>query len=425
MTWSYASPTGDALNGPPPFMRLIRIQVFDPCGVVLQDSLGLEPTTMSRTLNPPVSMSRIAEIRFQLVDGQGDLVTVHYGGATPGNCRMFEFTAPSYSAPENVSPAHVTVSRVGDLTAGPLTVDFHTSDGTAHAPVDYLDASHRLTFNPGVTTQAVSVPIVNGPTLHDAPTSVLMSLQNPSAGTSVGALGTAILDINDQGPRVRFSAGSYNVSEASATATITVQRTGAATPVVSVNYATSDGTAVAPDDYEATAGVLTFLAGQTSKTFTVPIGNDLRAEGNQTVNLTLTNPIGALLGAPATAVLTITDNDTGGTVTFSAATYSVAADDLVTIGVTRTGGTGGGVTVHYATSDPGGRAGATVGADYDAASGHLTFGRNETTKTFTVQTHGVTVNKAVTLTLYNLSPGASLRNPNTATLWIIAVPSGD
>ena len=149
MTWSYAGPTGNALNGLPSFMRLIRVQVFDPCGVVLHDSLGLEPTTTSRTLNPPVPMSRIAEIRFQLVDDQGNIVTVHYGDAVPGNCKMFEFTAPSYSVAENSTPAHVTVSRVGDLTAGPVTVDFHTSDGTAHAPVDYLDASQTLTFSPG------------------------------------------------------------------------------------------------------------------------------------------------------------------------------------------------------------------------------------------------------------------------------------
>ena len=267
--------------------------------------------------------------------------------------------------------------------------------------------------------------IVNDPALHAAPTTVLMSLENPSAGTSVGPLETAILNINDQGPRVRFSAAGYTVSEANATATITVQRTGATTPVVSVNYGTSDGTAVAPSDYQTTAGVLTFLAGQTSKTFTVPVVNDLLAEGNQSVNLTLTNPIGALLGTPATAVLTLTDNDTGGTVTLSAAAYSVPENGLVTISVARTGGTGGGVTVHYATSDPGGPAGATAGADYDAASGDLTFGPNETTKTITVQTHGVTSNKAVTITLSSPSVGATLGTPSVATLWIVAEPAGD
>ena len=57
-------------------------------------------------------------------------------------------------------------------------------------------------------------------------------------------------------------------------------------------------------------GTITFNAGQTSRTFTVPIINDTLDDGNRTVNLTLSNPTGgAQLGTQNTAVLTITDND--------------------------------------------------------------------------------------------------------------------
>ncbi len=128
----------------------------------------------------------------------------------------------------------------------------------------------------------------------------------------------------------------------SSQATITVQRTGATAPVVSVPYSTSNGTALAGLDYTATSGVLTFASGQTSKTFTVPIVNDTLAEGGQTVNLALGTPIGALLTTPSTATLTITDNDSGGTLVFASPTFSVAEDaGTVTITVVRTGGTGG------------------------------------------------------------------------------------
>jgi hypothetical protein len=265
----------------------------------------------------------------------------------------------------------------------------------------------------------VPVPIINNGTPEAGAKTVLLSLQTPTGGASLGALDTAVLTLNDDDPRIRFSSATYAVGEGSSTATITVQRTGATTPVVSANYTTSDGTALAGVDYQATGGVLTFGSGQTSRTFTVPVVNDLLAEGSQTVNLTLSSPIGALLAPPSTAVLTIGDDDTGGSLAFSTALSSITGGGLATITVTRTGGTGGGVSVHYTTSDPGGPSGAVAGADYQAAAGILTFGPQETTKTFSVQTQSVAGNRTVTLTLSAPSPGATLGAPSFATLWIV------
>ena len=210
------------------------------------------------------------------------------------------------------------------------------------------------------------------------------------------------------------------MSEGSSTATITVQRTGATAPVVSVPYSTSDGTALAGFDYTETAGVLTFAGGQTIKTFTVPIGNDTLVEGGQTVDLALGTPTGACWRLPNTATLTITDNEAGGAMAFAAATFSGAEDGgSVTITVVRTGGTGGGATVRYATSNGTGQA----GTDYDTTSGTLTFGVGETSKTFTVPVHdniGSPANKSVALTLANPSSGATLGVPSSATLWIVS-----
>lgn len=108
---------------------------------------------------------------------------------------------------------------------------------------------------------------------------------------------------------VQFSATNYTVSEGGVIATITVTRTGATTSTASVDYATSDGTASNKGDYSPALGTLHFNAGETSKTFTVSIIDDAYIEADETVNLTLRNPVGVSLGSPATATLTILDND--------------------------------------------------------------------------------------------------------------------
>jgi hypothetical protein len=110
---------------------------------------------------------------------------------------------------------------------------------------------------------------------------------------------------------LQFSSPTYSVNETDPTATITVTRSGGASGMVTVHYATSNGTATAGPDYAATSGTLTWANGVSApQTFTIPISDDGLPEGNETVHLTLSAPTGgATLGAQATAALTIIDND--------------------------------------------------------------------------------------------------------------------
>ena len=62
---------------------------------------------------------------------------------------------------------------------------------------------------------------------------------------------------------------------------------------VTVDYATSDGTATAGEDYTATSGTLTFTAGETSKTVSVAVLDDSHDEGSETMTFTLSNASGA------------------------------------------------------------------------------------------------------------------------------------
>ena len=80
------------------------------------------------------------------------------------------------------------------------------------------------------------------------------------------------------------------------------------TLTVTVDYATSNGTASAGQDYTATSGTLTFNPGDTAKTVSVPVLNDAIDDGGETMTLTLSNADNARI-ADATATGTIENSD--------------------------------------------------------------------------------------------------------------------
>ena len=103
------------------------------------------------------------------------------------------------------------------------------------------------------------------------------------------------------------------VSEDGGNAVVTVARAGG-TGTATVDYATASGPgasgADSGSDFDATVGTLTFLAGENSKTITIPITNDPTDEDGEFFTVTLGNPgHGAVLGAPVAATVWIVDND--------------------------------------------------------------------------------------------------------------------
>ncbi|GBE00189.1 calx-beta domain protein [bacterium BMS3Abin07] len=119
---------------------------------------------------------------------------------------------------------------------------------------------------------------------------------------------------------IQLSSSAYSVNEANGSVSITAARTGGNSGAVSVDYATSDGTATAGSDYTAAAGTLNWADGDSSdKTFKINITNDTDPEGNETFSARLTNPTAAILGTPAAAVVTIMDSSGTLDTTFNSA----------------------------------------------------------------------------------------------------------
>jgi hypothetical protein len=112
------------------------------------------------------------------------------------------------------------------------------------------------------------------------------------------------------GGNFAFSSNNFAAGESSGTATISVSRIGGSQGVAQVSYATVPGGTASPGlDYASTSGTLNWASGDAaSKTFNITLIDDNVAEGNETVNLVLSNSAGAYLGSQSTAVLTIVED---------------------------------------------------------------------------------------------------------------------
>ncbi len=129
-------------------------------------------------------------------------------------------------------------------------------------------------------------------------------------------LGIPGLDITN----VRIREGNSG----STNAVFTVSLSSASDQVVTVNYATANGTAIAGQDYQALSGSLSFAAGERSKTIRVQVLGDLLVEGNESFRVNLSGASNAtLLNSQGTAIIV---NDDGPTL------RSSSADDPQSLG---------------------------------------------------------------------------------------------
>jgi glucose/arabinose dehydrogenase len=215
--------------------------------------------------------------------------------------------------------ATVIAVRTGDLSQS-LTVEYTTNElGTtdsAQAGLDYTTPTFngrpntgQIVFGVGESEKAFTIPILND-ALVEANETFAVGLQNPSAGT-LGAPRTKLITIiDDENPNtIAVSSVALNVAENVGNAVVTITRSGNVSGSATVNYSTSNGTAISPGDYTATSGTLTFAAGQTSRTLSIPIQNDTNVENTENFVLRLSNPTGGTLGTNTTTTITILDDD--------------------------------------------------------------------------------------------------------------------
>jgi uncharacterized protein (TIGR03118 family) len=114
---------------------------------------------------------------------------------------------------------------------------------------------------------------------------------------------------------IQFATDDFAINEGSGHIDVSITRAGDSSGTATVNFNTFDesqvGHASQKSDYEIALGKVTFAPGETAKTVRILIVNDLFVEGDETVNLALSNPTGSGvgLGTPNQAELRIIDND--------------------------------------------------------------------------------------------------------------------
>ncbi len=338
-----------------------------------------DPTVTPITAAPSLSASKTAVL---VTDADGD------GTVSPGDTLLYRIQVANGG---NTSATGVTVAdplpaglvlESGSIQASQGTV---TSESPVQASLGEIaaGASATVTFRARVATPfpPSQAAVSNQASVSSAelPAIVTDDPSTPAAGDPTVTPVTVT-------PQMSIDGASG--TEGGGPLTFTVRLSMAANHIVTVSWATADGTATAGSDYVAGSGRLSFAPGETVKTIQVVLIDDTVNEPSETFQVQLSNVSGAVLAIPA-ATGTIRDDDAPPpSVSVSIGDVSVPEGDTgstnalfpVTLSVAATTE----VRVSWATTDGTARA----GADYVASAGTLVFAPGETSKVVAVPVLG-------------------------------------
>lgn len=266
-----------------------------------------------------------------------------------------------------LSPSATLVSVTssqGTVTtnAGVIVCNLGTMSGTSSAAITIL-------------AQSISVGTITNQTTvsRGEPDAYLVN----NSAVAITSVQTPVISIND--------ISLYEGNSGATNAVFTVSVSPPPALPVTMNFATANGSAVAPADFIATNGVLNFAAGETNKSIAVSVVGDTLYELNETFTLNLSSPSNATF-ADNVGLATILNDDPIPTISIGDATLAEgnAGTTNANFTVTLSAASGLSVTVNYATAN----GNAISGSDYIARSGLLTLPPGVTSTNITVAVNG-------------------------------------
>ncbi len=345
---------------------------------IINDMLDENDETFTLNLSSPVNVT--------IADNQG-IGTIIDDDGPPS------ISISDESEDENGTTMSFTVT-LSIISGKTVSVNYQTNNGSAVAPGDYTTTSGILSIPAGSLTGTINVPIIDDG-LDENSENFTIDLSNPVNATITDNQGVGTINDNDGAPTISISNQSGN--EDVGTMSFTVSLSNASGNAITVDYQTSNGTAIAPDDYTSTSGTLTILAGSTSGTINVTIIDDTIDESNETFTVDLSSPVNANI-SDNQAVGTIYDNDEAPTITIS---DEINNEDVGTMvfTVTLSSVSASEVRVNYQTSNNT----AVAPGDYTTISGVINIPAGSTTGTINVQINDDTISEENEIFNVNLS----------------------
>jgi len=289
------------------------------------DRLTFAPGETSKTITVNIRGDTLVEPdeTFQVTltgaSGGAQITTPTASGTIRNDDTALRIVAAGADKPEGHSgntPFTFTVIREG-LTTGTTAVDWAVS-GTGSNPANAADfggtwPGDRLTFAPGETSKTITVN-VRGDTLLEPDETFQVTLTGASGGAQITtATATGTIRNDDTALRIVVAGADKPEGHSGNTPfTFTVIREGLTTGSTMVDWAVS-GIGSNPADAADFGGTwpgdrLTFAPAETSRTITVNVRGDTVYETDETFQVTLSNPVGAVLGT-SVAIGTIRNDD--------------------------------------------------------------------------------------------------------------------
>jgi hypothetical protein len=289
----------------------ITISIAGDSAIETNEAFQLTLTSVSNQAAVPATIGSNATATGTITNDDTPALSINDVTLSEGNSGTVTYT--------------FTVSLDRPAPDGGVTFDIATADNSATtADNDYVArVLGTQTILAGQQTYTFEVT-VNSDTAIEPNEIFLVNVTNVANATVTDGQGQGTITNDDVPPTPVASVNDVSVTEGDAGVNyvnFTISLSFAAPGPVTIDFATANGTATAGADYVARSGTVSFAAGESSKTVSVPIIGDARAESSEAFTIALSNSSGATLG-DSSGTGTITDNDGAGYFALASGNFS-------------------------------------------------------------------------------------------------------